>query len=196
MNHLKILGLLAMAAASLMAFASSAWAAPTLTSPTGMEYTGTIHLTLEPGTSLLVKAGIESTCTESTMHGVVAVNNMTHAEVPLTATGTPPTGLSFGHCTKHTTVINPGTLTISDTGTAFLINTRVQIRDTGLEVSCFYGAEGIPVDIGKLTGGTPATLDINTTELKRLPGSSFFCAANGTMTGGYLVTTPNTLLIT
>jgi len=51
MKHLNILGPLAVVAASLMACASSASAAPTLTSPAGTEYTGEIHMTLEPGTS-------------------------------------------------------------------------------------------------------------------------------------------------
>jgi len=198
MKHLKKLGLLVIAAVSLMAFAGSASAAPVLTSPAGTEYTGTIHATLEPGTSLLLKAGVlEWTCAESTMHGIVTVNNTTHAEIPLSAAGFPQTGLSFGKCTKDIAVITPGKLTISDTGTVFTTETRLEIKDKFFGFTCFYGAEATPVDIGKLTASTPATLDINTTELKRLPGSAVsFCGATGTWTGAYLVTTPASLFIT
>lgn len=197
MKHVKLLYLLVVAAASLMAFVSSASANATLTLPAGTEFTGTIHATLEAGTSLSLKAGpLQWTCTESTMHGTVSVNNTTHAEGTLTATGTPRTGLSFGGCTKDVTVITPGKLTISDTGTVFTTETSLEIKDTLFGYSCFYGAEATPLDIGKLTPGTPATLDINTTELKRLPGSAAsFCGATGTWTGAYLVTTPATLLI-
>ena len=190
MKHLKMLGALVMAAASLMAFAASASAAPVLTSPAGTEYTGKIHMTLEPGTTLVTKAGIENTCGESTMLGDVETNNTEHAAGPITT-------LTFGKCTQDTTVINPGRLTIDDKGTVFIEGRRVESKVTGLGVSCFYGAETAKVDIGTLTFGTPATLDINTTELQRESGSNtFFCAEKGTWTGSYVVATPTTLLLT
>jgi len=198
MKHLKMLGLLVMAAASLMAFAGSASAAPVLTSPAGTDYTGTIHATLEE--SALLKAGIEVTCTESTAHGIVSVNNTTHAEgalsTELTKESTQPTGLHFGGCNAHVNVINPGSLTIDDKGTVFSKNARVEIVKTGI-ATCFYGTESTPISIGDLTPGTPATLDISTTHLKRLAGSNiFFCASEGTWSGKYKVTTPGTLLLT
>jgi hypothetical protein len=200
MKHVKILGLLVMAAASLMAFASSASAVPVLTSPAGTDYTGTIHLTLEHGTSFLVKAGIENTCTEATIHGTVIVNNATEAEASLTG-GTPPTGLHFGSastpCTQDTNVINPGKLTINDAGEAFLKESRTEFKITSLGISCFYGAETGSVKIGTFTGGTPAKLDVNTTTVQREAGSNtFFCASAATWVGTFVVTTPATLLLT
>jgi len=195
MKHVKMLGLLVMAAAALMAFASSASATAVLTSPAGTEYTGTIHATLE-GTALL-KAGIEDTCTESTAHGTVSVNNTEHAKGNLTATGTPPTGLTFGKCTLDTKTITPGSLTIDDKGTVYTENSRVEIKDTIFGITCFYGAETGKVDIGTLTTGTPATLDISTSSLQREVGSSTsFCAEKGTWTGNYKVTTPASLFLT
>ena len=200
MKHVKMLGLLVMAAASLMAFAGSASAEvknATLTSPAGTEFTGTIHATLEKGTSALLKAGVEDTCTESTAHGIVTTNNTTHAAGALTATGTPPTGLSFGNCTKHTTVILPGSLTIKDNGEVFAIGNEVKIVDTSLGVTCFYGGGASPgTKIGTLEAGTTAKLKVNTTELPKLPGSNFFCFSKGTWTANYIVTTPDTLLVT
>src|SRR6188768_2232 len=132
MKHVKMLGLLVMAAASLMAFAGSASAVSTLTSPLGTHYTGEIHATLEPGTSVLVKAGIEVTCTESTLKGTVTTNNAEHAAGPLSV-------LTFDKCNKHFTTILPGSFTIKG-DEVFLIGNEVKIVDTALGVTCFYGA--------------------------------------------------------
>ena len=198
MKHLKKLGLLVIAAISLMAFAGTASAANTLTSPAGTNLLAgsTIHLTLESGTSLLLKAGIEDTCTESTMHGTVSAINTTHAEIALTATGTPPTGLSFEKCTQHTRVVTPGKLTINDTGEVFTINSRVEINVTGLG-TCYYGAEATPIKIGTLIAGSPAKLTVNTTVLPRLEISNkLICAKEATWTGTYRFTAPTSLFIT
>ena len=186
MKHLKKLGAVVIASVSLMAFAGSASAASALTSPAGTEYTGEIHMTLEPGTTSLTRAGIESTCSESTMNGMITANSTAHAESPLSA-------LTFGKCTQHTKVINPGSLTVNDKGEVFIAGRRVETVVTGI-ATCFYGAETGSVKIGTLTGGTPATIDINTTTLQREAGSNtFFCASVGTWTGSYVVTTPGTL---
>lgn len=191
MKYVKTLGWLVMAA-SLMVFPCSASAAPTLTSPPGTEYTGEIHLSLEPGTSLLLKAGIvEWTCTKSTAMGRIEANNTTHAEAALS-------GLSLEGCTGDTRIISPGSLTFDDNGTAFTKETKIEIKNTLFGFTCFYGAEATPVDIGTLTPGTTATLDVSTTHLKRLPGGagSNYCGVEGVLSGNYLVTVPDTLLIT
>ena len=195
MKHVKILGLLAMAAASLMAFAGSASAAPTLTSPKGTEYTGELHMTLEPGTSLVLKAGIEWSCTESTVKGKVEVNNETEVEGKNSI-------WSFGNCTKDTNVRLPGSLTITNAGTVFTKNSRIEIVETTIfgNITCFYGAETKSVDIGTLTDssvtGSTATLDLSTTELQREAGSNTsFCNERATWTGKYLVTTPDQLFL-
>src|SRR5215211_9472816 len=92
MKHLKIVGLAAMAAATLMAFASSA-SATVLTSPAGSEYTGTLTWTLSE--SLLMKAGFSNlTCTESTMSGKVETNTTTASENLAT--------LTYGNCGSTT----------------------------------------------------------------------------------------------
>ncbi|HET9593242.1 MAG TPA: hypothetical protein VFP17_10030 [Solirubrobacterales bacterium] len=193
MKHVKMLGLLVMAAASLMAFASSASAAPTLTSPAGTEYTGEIHAVLE-GTALL-KAGIEDTCTESTVKGTVTTNNETHAAGALSV-------LTFGNCTKpDTEVLKAGSLTIKD-DEVFAIGNEVRIKDTILGITCIYGGGASPgtkigtLDDSTVTGKT-ATLTVNTSELPRLPGSNeTFCASKGTWTANYSITTPDSLFIT
>jgi len=193
-QHVKIISLLAVAAVSLLAFADTAAAAPTLTSPAGTEYWGSFHATLEFGTSTTLKAGIEDTCTESTAGGLVGTNTETHAESSLAT-------LTFSKCTQDTRVVFPGTLTVDGNGTAFTWSSRIEVKVTGLGVTCFYGAELGSVDIGKLTPSnvtffTTATLDVNTTALQREAGSNTtFCASKGTWTGSYVVTTPETLLL-
>src|SRR4051812_22623742 len=190
MKHVKILGLLVMAAASLMAFASSA-SANVLTSPAGtnLPTKSTIESSLEAGSSALLKAGIEDTCTSSTTKGTVNVNSTTEASGPLSS-------LTFGGCTQDTNVITPGSLKINSAGEVFTSESRVEVKVTGLGITCFYGAETGSVKIGTFTGGTTAKLDVNTTTLQRETGSNtFFCASAGTWTGTYVVTNPDTLLL-
>ena len=183
MKYVKMLGLLVMAAASLMAFASSASA--TITSPAGTAYTEEIHATLATPNSALLRAGIEDTCGESTVAGKVETNNTEHAKGKITK-------LTFGDCTKTTHVLTLGELTIAAGGTVTAFGTEVTVFDLG--VTCVYGG-GTGTDLGVLKGGTPAVLEVSTTKLQRISGNTFLCAKEGTWTGKYTVTTPNTLLV-
>ena len=71
MKYAKMLGLLAVAAAALMAFAGVA-SATTLTSPSGTTYTSTIKATSEGTTTLHNSSlGIAVSCEESTVEGKV-----------------------------------------------------------------------------------------------------------------------------
>jgi len=162
---------------------------PGFTSPAGTEYTGEIHASLEAGTWLLIKAGYENHCSESTVSGTVKANNTEHLEATLSK-------WTFGACTVDTTVTTPGKLTVDDNGTVFIEGSRMEEKTTGLGTTCFYGAESGPVDIGKLTPGTPATIDVSTTELKRLVGSNNFCPSTLAWEGRFLITTPSSLLLT
>jgi len=190
MKKLKILGLVVMAAASLTAFCSTASASPVITSPAGTEYTGSIHMTLESGASMVLRAAIDVTCTASTAAGTVTTNNTTHAQITLST-------LTFSNCTKHTSVVSPGSMTINDVGEIFVSGLRVQFTDTSLGITCFYGAEAGSVKVGTLSTGTPAKVAINTTALPRLSGSStFFCPEKATWTMSYVVTSPSSFFIT
>src|SRR3954447_2352364 len=142
MKHVKMLGLLVMATASLMAFASSASAA-VLESPAGTEYTSTIHATLATPDSALLKAGIEDTCGESTVNGKVTTNTASVASGAITT-------LSFGDCTKTTTVLKPGSLSIATGGAVTASGNEVTVFDLG--VSCVYGG-GTGTKLGTLKGG-------------------------------------------
>jgi hypothetical protein len=189
MKHVKFFGLLTLAVASLTAFAGSASGAPTLTSPSGTEYTGYVEATLESGSSALLKAGIEDTCTASLVAGPVITNNETHARGIVEQAA-----LKFEKCTKDTETLRGGELTISSAGVVTAYGFEVRINDTSLGVSCVYGGGPSGTVLGTLTPGTPAKLNASTTNLKRISGS-IFCASLGTWTANYVVTTPGTLLL-
>jgi hypothetical protein len=196
MKHLKMLGLLVMAAASLMAFASSASAA-TFTSPTGTAYTGAVTASLEAGSTALLRAGFaELTCTTGTVAGNVTTNNEEHA------TG-PTTSVSFGSATtpctgpqgapKVTTNSSVGTLTIKK-GTHVVTGTGVDVTNEVLGISCTYGM-GTGTTLGTATNTTVGGVDRVTLAINaKLPGTpenGFFCGNPATWTANYVVTSPS-----
>jgi len=196
MKHLKMLGLALVAVAALMAFAGSASAAPTLTSPTGTEYTGALTLTLS--SSLLVKAVFANqTCTGSTMSDNIATDDEAHAKGPITT-------LTFSNCgTNDVTPLKNadgtyGWLTINQKGEVFGSNTRITFLNTSTGTHCIYGST-TNTKLGTLTpssatGGT-AVLDISAS-LPYYPeslSSQFICGSTETWSGTYTVTTPDVL---
>jgi hypothetical protein len=167
MKHLKIIGLAAVAAMALMAFAAGSASATTLEEngkTTNAEVT--ITASLETGTSAILEDtnGLtQDTCTESHVHGTT-VTPFTGPEV-----GGPVATLSFGGCTHTTTVLAKGNLTISNiagttNGTVKSNGAEVTVKSTifGVSIVCKTGAG---TDIGTLTGVSSgdATMDINAT---------------------------------
>ena len=193
MRYIKMLGLLAIAAAALMAFAGVA-SATTVTSPSGTLYTGAIVAEGEGHTTLHAANGISVSCP-----GSVSGTSLTHGS-SVTAIGNIAT-LTFGTagapCTNsdvvHVSAL--GSLEIhglgSGNGTLTSTGTTVNVTDnTGVDCG-FLTKE---TDVGTLTGGSPATLDINSAKIPRHSGS-ILCGATGTWTGSYKVTTPASLFI-
>lgn len=166
MKHLKLFGLLAVAAAALLAFAASATATTVTDSAGGT--TPTFHWLSEdsPSTSgvhMLTHnevADIECNSTaegkiESHGSGVTAKGNLS--------------ALSFSSCTGGwaVTVLNKGSLEFHTTstsghGTATLTWNGAKLR------WCFFGCNFVEcvyetnnTDIGTVTGGNPATLHLS-----------------------------------
>ena len=181
MKHFKIIGLAVMAAAALMAFASTA-SATVLTSPSGTEYTNTLTSTATE--SLLLKAGFANiTCTESTVSGKVEVNT-TSAEGKITT-------LSFGNCGGVTVdVLKNGSLKVASGGAVTGKESEVTVSTLG--TSCVYGT-GAGTSLGTLKGGTTASLQISAS-LNKISGG-FLCANPASWSGKYTVTTPDTLVV-
>ena len=180
MKHMKMLGLFAMAAAALMAFAGSASAA-TFTAPSGTEYTGKLSWSLEGST--LMNAGLfTSTCTSSTIAGNITINNENHAAGEITT-------VDFSNCTVTTTTLNnKGTLTIAKSTTA-VSGTGMEWTTGAFGFTCVYGmGGGTTLGTAKNTA-SGVTLTISA-KLPLISGSSGGCASPASWTANYIVTTP------
>jgi hypothetical protein len=169
MKFTKILGLVAMAALALMAFASTATATTLYTNGEKKAVSVTIEATLK-GSALLRDTSnvFANTCTSSTVKG--------HTVSPFTGTtvGGPIDSLSFSGCTHEKVVVDTlGTLNVEVIGSG----PNGTVRSNGAKVTTPVTIFGSVVtatcttentDIGTLTGsespwtGTPLSeIDIN-----------------------------------
>jgi hypothetical protein len=193
MKYVKMLGLLAVAAAALMAFAGTASA--TLTEGAGdpVDNGDILHASAEGNTSLT--GTLTVTCEDSTVTGEVTTNDANEASGPIGEEE-----LSFENCGNDTVaVLTEGTLKVTDTGTG-----TGTLSSNGAEVTilthrpfvgtvhCIYKTTN--TDLGTVTGGTPATLNIASISLERVT-TAFGCGTHSTWEGNYEVNTPGTLLI-
>lgn len=196
MKYVKTLGLLVVAAAALMAFAGTASA--TLTDGIGNEPT-TVHFTSESDVTMTGSA-ITVTCKHTTIHFHVAINEANHV-------GGPNTSTAFEGCNHTVTVVKPGSLTATDTGT----NTA-DVFSTGAEVTMlmhtfFFGTIHCTfvtnnTTMGTLTGTghkdnktTTATFDTNATIPVDPETSDDLCGETTVWEGSYVVTSPDHLVI-
>jgi hypothetical protein len=195
MKHLKTLGLAAVAAMALTAFAASS-ASATVLEVGGVDETEKVEIkaSLQAGSSTLLSDtsgeafGVWSnTCTTSTVTG--------ETETGLT---TKPTGkltsLTFSSCTRPVTVHNPGRLYVehiagTTNGTVFSEEAEVTVNTPFGTVNCKTN-EG--VHIGTLTGVKEgnATMHINAVL------NCGFLLPSATWKGSYTVTSPSGLGVT
>ncbi|HEU5064197.1 MAG TPA: hypothetical protein VFT79_13755 [Solirubrobacterales bacterium] len=188
MKYIKMLGLLAVAATALMAFAGTA-AATTLTSPANQVYTSTIEASA--GSTSLHNTSLEQTvtCKSSSVKGTVEQ----HGE-SVTAGGAVST-LHFNECGDDTvTVVNKGSLLIHSNGEVTSTGAEITIKEGSTGIACTYKTSGTKIGTfteSSTTGGT-AVLDIASSTIPR-EGDSIFCGTKGQWTGTYTVTNPDFL---
>jgi hypothetical protein len=189
MKYVKMLSLLAVAAAALMAFAGTASAA-----------------IIEDGSGTKLGSGtkIESTGTNAVLQAGFATIECSHSEVDgktsnAGGAGVPVEGsittLAFSGCNATVKTLKTGKLILHHTS-----GKNGTVTSEGAEVtvaigstSCVYGTPTAK-DIGSLTGGSPATLNASAS-LTRISGG-FLCANPASWTATYTVTTPSTLNVT
>jgi len=201
MKYIKMLGLLAVAATALMAFAGIA-SATTIQSPTGSDLPAgsVIKAQLKAGSvaKLTNSFGAAIECKKSTIEGEI-----TKAGSPTeTVEGTvKKEQLTFSECNDHVTVLKGGTLQIHTTGekadhNGILTATGFEVTTvrTSLNLHCVWtaGPAGF-INLGHVTGGGPAVLKASAT-ISRTAGSAF-CGSTGTWTAEYEVTSPNPLYV-
>jgi hypothetical protein len=173
----KMLGLLVVAAAALMAFAGSASA--TITSPAGTAYTGEIHMN---GSEIWFHTGGNVNCKKSTLSGSVTNGGTT---VPINE-------LTFSECGTTTfAVLKKGHMSIASDGTVYLSGTeytKLIHSPIAGTIHCILRME--ETAIGLLTEGVnPATLHTDTYPVPSV-STDFGCGSSAELTGLYTVTEP------
>ena len=170
MKYLKVLGLAAVAAMAMMAFAVGSASATTL-EETGVTKNSTVTITasLKPGSSAILKdtAGFsQNTCTSSHVHGHTTIFTGTVVTGPLTGHKTvePENGLSFGGCTRTVKVHDPGTLEIDWTsGTDGSVASEEAEVTVGSAIGTLVCKTGETTKLGTLKGVASgnATMEVN-----------------------------------
>ncbi|HKF83820.1 MAG TPA: hypothetical protein VKB23_12780 [Solirubrobacterales bacterium] len=195
MKYVKMLGLLAIAASALFAFAATASA--TTVTKSGAIYTGKLAAATEGHAILHDTSGLGLTIEcNGTVEGEITKHG-----AGVTASG-PITSLTWSNCTNNWTVTTllKGSLEIhniagTSDGTLTSTGTEVTTFQHGTGLHCIYKTNA--TDIGRYTAtpaGGKSTLDISAT-IPRTGGSSgFFCGTAGAWTGSYeLEATPANL---
>ncbi|HEU4738254.1 MAG TPA: hypothetical protein VFS54_04125 [Solirubrobacterales bacterium] len=189
MKKLKIAGLLAVAVAALMAFAATASASTTLTSPKGTAYFGTLHANTE-GHAILAPPGLPQIECDSTAEGEV------------TANGTPATiaskALTFGTsgCTNnwHVTTVAPGSLTIASGGT--IRSNALTVEATRFGIVCRYVTANTEIGLITDSAKTGATATMHISGSIPFHNGSGLCGSGATKwTGSYKIDTPDALYV-
>jgi hypothetical protein len=213
MKYMKMLGLFAMAAAALMAFAGAASATELYNGATTQKVGTVLDFSLKSGTSAILKetsppageGGTLDTCTGSTVKGEITsagsstttttgVNTFKEKEiVEGKEVVTTKTGITWSGCTFPTTTTIPGKLEIHHiTGTTN--GTLTADAEIGVTINtiffgtCVYGVTA-GTDLGTLTGGNPAHFTANAVA-EKLSGSAFACPETSLWTGTYVSTSP------
>lgn len=179
MKHVKSLGLLAIAATALMAFAGTA-SASTATSPAGTTYT----------------SNITATSSNIKLHGAFVTIECAHSEfkgkIESHGAGVDAGGnlssLTFTGCNYATTTTKSGGFRFTSLRAFFSFGMWFHVHTS-------VGACGFTTNntqIGSVTTGSNAVIDINSAKVPRTSGN-FLCGSSGTLTGTYTITTPSSL---
>lgn len=187
MNHIKSLGLTALAAWVIFALAGASVASATTGEVKGVKQTGSITLkgSLEAGTSAVFTeelGGTLDTCTAATFEGKTSTFSGSSIGGALST-------LLFGGCSHTTDVLSKGNFSISaikgtTNGDLSSSAAEIQMRSTffGVNAVCKTGAG---THLGTITGKASgqATVDINT---------NLDCGILGIVgwTASYVVTSP------
>jgi len=207
MKYLKMLGLAAVAAAALMAFAGAGTASAkegvlcsTTSNPCNSKWAiGTVlDFSLKSGTSAqLTNAATGESLDTCTGTGTTVKGDLTaNPDATGTATGE-ITSLEWKTCTFPTTTIERGKLKVeriagTSNGTVYAdAEIRVTIN-TVFFGSCVYGVKA-GADIGTITEGigTGALFKANKVAAVRLTGGEAVCPENANWTAEYVLTEPS-----
>ena len=183
MKYVKMLGLLAVAAAALMAFAGTASATLTGNGAT-MAKGDSIEATA--GTTYLTGTWSDVNCTHSAVKGEVTKNETKSAEGKVNS-------LSFSGCNYAVTVKKTGELVLEGTT---LISKGAEIRvHTSVGECIFTTGTGVTSGTVEDSNNTGSTAKLNINNSKIPASGGFFCGATGEWEGSYTVSNPDSLVI-
>ncbi|MGN6255106.1 MAG: hypothetical protein ACTHO8_09025 [Solirubrobacterales bacterium] len=198
MKHLKMLSLAAAGAAAMMALVGAGTASATVfckveagsglcpaeAYPAGQE----IHAALSSGAKAKLQTEfMTAECSESTIQGKTS----SEERAPL---GGSVSTLSFSGCNCEVKVLNAGTIStewIEGTNNGTLTSSGSEITTVCGGVDCVYKTEN--TDLGTLTGGNPATLDVSAKIPRAAP--NIFCAEKALWEAKYEFATPKPLYV-
>ncbi|HEX5526692.1 MAG TPA: hypothetical protein VFX44_05780 [Solirubrobacterales bacterium] len=194
MKYLKLMGLAAIAAAALMAFAGTA-SATTLTGAGGATLgSGTKIVSENEGTVTLDPPFGAIECKESSVSGKTSNAGGTGVNVEGKIEA-----LSWSSCNATVTVLNKGELSIEGTGSnnGLLRGTNNEVTVEFVGTHCIFKTNNTALGTvtGSSTTGKTATLDISATIPRTGGRSGVFCGSSAAWTGAYVITEPDTLNI-
>lgn len=191
MKYMKMLGLAAVAAMGLMAFAGSASATELYNGATTLKSGTVLDFSLKTGTSaLLTETGGSTldTCTGGTVKGKI-----TNAGSSTTTVTGENTSITWSGCTFTTDTVTLGKLeahhVTGTTNATLTADSEIGVTiNTVFFGSCVYGVLA-NTDLGLVTGGNPATFTANAVA-KKLSGSAFACPETSKWVATYVSTEP------
>jgi hypothetical protein len=188
MKYIKTLGLLAVAAAALMVFASPASA--TLRSATsGSELANGTVIKASAGTTYLTGPWADVSCTGSSFEGKLTANNANHAAGSVSK-------LTFSGCNYEVTVKNAGSLTLENT-TVRSFNAEIIVHTSVGACTFKTGTSGVIIGMLEDTHVTGGAARMNINNSKIPVSGSFLCSypetSYGEWEGSYTISSPNPL---
>lgn len=176
--HVKILSLLAVVAATMMALAGSASADYVSTTTGGAAETPTIEVVAENGHFVVKGPNVTITCAVAAHYAVIAHGPGSDILSQLSV-------LVWSGCTNfwHVTTEAAGSLSVESTSghNGTVTSTGAKIRTTRLGVNCVYETNN--THFGTLTGGNPATLHVKATVPIVASESAEICGTTSTWEG-------------
>lgn len=191
MRYIKMLGLVAVAAAAMLAFAAAASATTIMSS--GSPYTGKIAAEILGGGVQL--HGVETfTCQTSVGEGTVEEHGSS-----ITAKGK-VSGWDLTDCNSNVdlAVFKTGELEVHATskGNATVTSSgvEIQVTNTSMGLTCIFTTTNTHIGTLKGNESNNARLELESAEVPRT-GGSIFCGSSGEITGEYEITTPSSLYV-
>ena len=189
MKYIKILSLMAVAAAAFMGITGTASA--TIIEESNGTQLGKGTQIESTGTNAVLKAGFSTVeCGHSEVDGKTSNAGGAGESVEGSITT-----LKFSECNMTVTTLKPGKLILHHTSgsNGTVTSQGAEVTVDNHSISCTYGTP-TATDIGTLLGGSPAKLTASAS-LTRIAGG-FLCANPATWTATYTVTKPSSLLVT